>query len=71
MARPVVPSELLPVAIHWETLRRDWWGAQGFDASGIQDQIDRYVARLMAVDDAADTHQFDDVPEGQQPCHFE
>ena len=66
MARPVVPNELLPVAIHWETLRREWWGARGYETSSFQNLIDHYVARLMTVDDAADTRQFDDVPDGQQ-----
>ena len=67
MPRPVVPNELLPVAIYWETLRRNWWGALGYDTSSFQNLIDRYATRLMTVDEAADTHQFDDVPEGQQP----
>ncbi len=66
MARPVVPNELLPVAIHWETLRREWWGARGYETSSFQKLIDRHVARLMTVDAEAGTQQFDDVPEGQQ-----
>ena len=69
--KPVVPNELLPVAIHWETLRRNWWGARGFETSSFQNLIDRYADRLMTVDAEADTSQFADVPEGQQPCNFE
>ena len=44
----------------------NWWGARGYETSSFQNLIDRYAARLMTVDDAADTRQFDDVPDGQQ-----